>query len=346
MRPSRRRILRWGAGAASAALAAGVALRAAFPSAGSDEIVSIEVRAAPIPAFLAREPDRRRFGALVYRGGLALGSEGRGFGGVSSLWRSPDGAEIVAVTDRAQWLTARVDSDGGRITGLASVRMAPLLDEGGRPMHRGRSYDTEGLAIADGEAFVSIERVHEVRRFAWARDGFAARGVPLPLPPEVGTLPDNRSLEAVGVAPPGHALAGAVVAIAERARSGEDSPTLGWVLTGPERFAFEVARSEGFDVTDIAFLASGEMLILERRYSPLRGPACRIRRAARDAIRPGAAVDGETLMEADRSFEIDNMEGLAVHRDPATGETVLTIVSDDNFSPLQRTLLLEFALVA
>ena len=38
------------------------------------------------------------------------------------------------------------------------------------------------------------------------------------------------------------------------------------------------------------------------------------------------------------------MEGLAVHRN-AQGEIVLTLISDDNFSPLQRTLLLQFALV-
>jgi len=43
-------------------------------------------------------------------------------------------------------------------------------------------------------------------------------------------------------------------------------------------------------------------------------------------------------------FEIDNMEGLAVHRN-AKGETILTLISDDNFSSFQRTLLLQFALV-
>ena len=43
-------------------------------------------------------------------------------------------------------------------------------------------------------------------------------------------------------------------------------------------------------------------------------------------------------------FQIDNMEGLSVHRD-ARGALVLTLISDDNFSPLQRTLLLQFTLV-
>jgi hypothetical protein len=37
------------------------------------------------------------------------------------------------------------------------------------------------------------------------------------------------------------------------------------------------------------------------------------------------------------------MEGLSIHRS-ATGETVLTLISDDNFSVLQRTLLLQFVL--
>jgi hypothetical protein len=42
-------------------------------------------------------------------------------------------------------------------------------------------------------------------------------------------------------------------------------------------------------------------------------------------------------------FQIDNMEGLSAHRSPE-GETVLTLVSDDNFSLIQRTLLLQFTL--
>jgi len=55
-------------------------------------------------------------------------------------------------------------------------------------------------------------------------------------------------------------------------------------------------------------------------------------------------VNGPVLFEADLRQSIDNMEGLSVHRG-ADGETVLTMISDDNFSPLQRTLLLQFTLV-
>jgi hypothetical protein len=91
-------------------------------------------------------------------------------------------------------------------------------------------------------------------------------------------------------------------------------------------------------------LASADLLLLERRYSPARGVAMRIRRVPLGLIKPGAQVDGKTLIEADLAYQIDNMEGIAVHRN-AQGETVITLVSDDNFSIIQRNLLLQFTLV-
>ena len=82
------------------------------------------------------------------------------------------------------------------------------------------------------------------------------------------------------------------------------------------------------------------MLLLERWYRPLRGVGMRIRRIAGASLKPGAMLDGPYLIEADLGQEIDNMEGLCVHR--GQGKTVLTLISDDNFSFLQRTVLLEF----
>ncbi len=86
-------------------------------------------------------------------------------------------------------------------------------------------------------------------------------------------------------------------------------------------------------------------LLLERRFSYSTGIAMRIRRVRQSDIRPGALVDGRVLVRADMGYQIDNMEGLAVHRS-AQGEIILTMVSDDNFSIVQRTILLQFALVS
>ena len=90
-------------------------------------------------------------------------------------------------------------------------------------------------------------------------------------------------------------------------------------------------------------LPGGDILLLERKFSWTGGLAVRMRRIALAEIKPGALVDGPVLFEADLGYEIDNMEGLSVHRS-ASGETVLTLISDDNFSLLQRTLLLQFTL--
>jgi hypothetical protein len=307
------------------------------------EPLDIDVRATPIDHFLVSDRDRRRFGSLTFRSGLELRSDFNGFGGLSGLWRSPSGEELVGVTDNAHWLVAKVASSEGRLAGLRDVTVAPMLAGNGRPLRRTRSYDTEGLTIAGGVAYVSIERTQEVMRFNWARDGVRSRGQPVPVPAEAKGLPRNAGLEAIGLAPARSPLGGALVVIAERAEKEDSLPTRGFILSGSKRGAFAVTRSRDYDVTDLAFLSSGEMLLLERRFSVLQGPGARIRRIAATAIAPGATIDGEVIFEADAGHQIDNMEGMAVHRGQS-GETIVSLISDDNFSTLQRTILLEFTL--
>jgi hypothetical protein len=91
-------------------------------------------------------------------------------------------------------------------------------------------------------------------------------------------------------------------------------------------------------------LPSGSLLVLERKFSWLSGVGIRIRRIALSSIAPGALIDGPAIFNADLGHEIDNMEGIDAHVTPE-GDTVLTLVSDDNFSLIQRNLLLQFTLV-
>ncbi|MBP1622743.1 MAG: hypothetical protein H6Q07_763, partial [Acidobacteria bacterium] len=105
---------------------------------------------------------------------------------------------------------------------------------------------------------------------------------------------------------------------------------------------FTVKRTGGYDISDAALLPGGDILLLERQYSVLHGVAMRIRRIPLAEIKPGALVDGPPILETGRREEVDNMEALSVHRAPS-GEIILTLMSDDNFSKIQRTLLLQFA---
>jgi len=340
LRLSRRGFLIGGGAAVAAAGVAGAAL-AQRPQAFSGA-TPIAVSAEPISRFSVSDPDRSRFGALFFRSGLTLKSPVSGFGGFSGLWRSDDGREILALADNAQFLSARTETAEGRLSGLADTVMTPLLLSNGRPLRRTRYYDTESLAISGKTAFIGVERNHAVIRFDLGRDGSFLRGVPIPTPKELKDLPSNGGLEALAVAPQQSPLAGALVAVAEYVKGSDDTPTKGFILTGPRQGAFDVARSNGYNISDMAFLANGDVLLLERRFSLFGGFACRLRRVGASAIRPGARVDGEIIYESDASHQIDNMEGLCVHREG--GETILTLISDDNFSPFQRTVLLEFAL--
>lgn len=337
-----RRSLLIGGGAVAAVGAAGTAFAQRPP--GLEAPTEIEVRARPIDTFSAADREQRRFGALTFRSGLDLSSSLPTFGGFSGLSRGADGRSFVAISDAAHWFTGTLVTTQGKLSGIATAVMAPVLGRSGRPLRAGRSYDTEGLSIVGGTAYVSIERTHEVARFDWAKDGVLARAEPIPVPASAKDLPSNRSFEAIALAPPGSPIAGSLIAIAERSGIGESAPTAGVILSGPRRGAFQVARSEDFDITDIAFLPSGDALLLERYFSLFRGPGARIRRIAADAFRPGAVVDGEVIYRSEPSHEIDNMEGLAIHE--SGSETILTLISDNNFNSFQRTVLLEFGLSA
>ena len=69
----------------------------------------------------------------------------------------------------------------------------------------------------------------------------------------------------------------------------------------------------------------------------------RLRRIYGESIAKGAVADGPVLFEADMGYQIDNMEGLDVWP-RADGAEMVSLMSDDNHSILQRNLYLEFML--
>src|SRR5205085_6506165 len=300
------------------------------------------VRAKPIAAFEPRDPTRVRFGALTYRGGIELTSPYPDFGGVSAIRVAADGAGFLAVTDKGRWLRGRIVYDGTRPAGIADAEMAPVLGPDGRTLAARGWYDTESIAQDGGTVWLGIERVNRIVRFDVGRHGLLARGTPIPVPPGIARLPHNKGLECLEFVPRHLPLGGTLIAISERGLVREGN-IQGFLLGDSGPRAFSVKRIGDFDVSDCAVTPNGDLLVLERSFSRLVGVGMRIRRVALKSIAPGATVDGPVLIEADMNYQIDNMEGLSVHR-AADGALVLTLISDDNFSMIQRTILLQFTL--
>ncbi len=320
------------------ALAAGIGLA----QRAANVAQRIEIEAEPIEHFDPRDASRKLFGALQFRGGLVLKSSHKDFGGISALRVAPDGRRFIAVTDRGNWLRGLIAYRDEKPAAIVDAEMAPILGPDGRPLNRRGWYDTESLAETDGALYVGIERVHEIVRFDYRGIGLPGRGQPIAVPPGLKTLPDNKSLECLAMPAKGLPHAGTLIAISERGL--DTAGNIRGFLIGPSGGTFSVKRSDEFDISDCAITPRGDLLLLERRFSWARGVALRIRSVPLVMLRPGALLDGPELIFADMGYQIDNMEGLAVHR-AANGALVLTLISDDNFSPLQRTLLLQFTLM-
>jgi len=324
---------------------------ACSPAATADEArlgrpVSVETK--PI-SFETARPRRLRFGRLAWRGGIEITktSDAR-LGGLSGLTISRDGRRFVAVSDRALWVTGTLSYDRDTLSGLGDVRIGPLLDPAGKPVSgRGKkdaeTVEADSIKGLEGPLLVGFERVERIARYDFAARGMAARAEYLPLTNAIAKGPNNKELEAAGRVLQYGPLKGRIIVISER-HLDEEGHIRGWIQDGKKAEPFAVRRIGDYDITDLAFHPNGDLLLLERRFGLITGLGMLIRRIPAREIKPGAVLSGSVLLDAGSAYQIDNMEGLAVHRD-SSGETRLTLVSDDNYNAGQRTLILQFALV-
>jgi hypothetical protein len=325
-------------------VATGLGFLAPEARAARIEPQAVSLRVTPIPSFaIGRDDDR--FGRLTFLGGLELQSGNRNMGGLSGLVVTPDGGRMIAIADNGLWFEAEIVADAsGRPTDVRDGRIAPIIGPGGLSLADVGRNDSEAVTLRRApegdELFVSTERDPRIYAFPWPLDP-AAPGREIATPEGIKHLRHNKGMEAMAAANSGP-LEGALVVIAERGPDNEaDLP--GFLIGGPRPGTFTVERQNAYDATDAAFLADGDLLLLERRFTLRHGIGMRIRLLPAAELVPGGHVRGSVLLEAGYTDQIDNMEGLAVHRN-AAGETILTIISDDNRSILQRTLLLRFRL--
>ncbi len=302
--------------------------------------VSIEVKARPLPSFDTRDHSRVRFGSLEYRSGLVLTSGFRGFGGLSGIRLDAKGERFISFSDKGSWFTGRIVYSGRKMTSLADVEAAPMIGPDGRPITARGWFNSESIALDGSLVYIGLERVNQVLRFDFSKGFTRSRGEVVPMPPAVKKLPFNKGLEALVFVPKGMPLAGTLIAISERGLDARGN-LVAFLVGGPTPGQFSVRRTDNFDISDAVLLPEGDLLILERKFSWLGGLGIRIRRIPLKSLAPGAVVEGPSIFDADLGQEVDNMEGIDAHV-TAEGDTVLTMVSDDNFSMIQRTLLLQF----
>ncbi|MDG4878567.1 esterase-like activity of phytase family protein [Mesorhizobium sp. WSM4935] len=305
-------------------------------------VETVEISARPISQFHVGH-DETRFGPLEFVGGLEMTSPTRDFGALSAFRFLKPGGDFIGVADTGFWFFGTITHDAGkRPSGVRNFRMQQMVDASGRPIDKKWEVDAEGLAVKDGIATVGFERDQRVAQFKIDPDNMKAPVRQLDYLIPAQELRQNRGFETVTHANPYGQHAGSLVVVSERSLD-EAGNVYAAVIGGPHKGVFTVKRDGEFDITDGAFLPDGDLLLLERSFSIARGVKMRLRRIYGESVERGAVADGPVLMEADMGYQIDNMEGLDVWtRDD--GALMVSLVSDDNHSILQRNLYLEFIL--
>jgi len=315
--------------------AAAVFLALQAVAAGSDPIT---VRASAVP-LNPKDPAQRSVGRLRYLGGVHLTSDDPRFGGWSSLRLSPDGTRITAISDEGIWMTARLLHDkGGFLTGLDGAEVGALLGLEGKPLEGKDSRDSESCALLpDGSIIVGFEREHRLWQYP-THDG-KPDGVPIPVksPPGLAEAPFNGGIESLVALPKGKLFALTEYWIQSELDTGWIGGPDDWQPLG---YRFERALRP----SDACLLPGGDVVVLERAYNPDRGiVGVRLRQISKDALKPGASLGGRLIADILPPVTMDNFEGIDC-RKGRHGTPVFYLISDDNFSAEQRTLLLMFAL--
>lgn len=253
------------------------------------------------------------------------------FGGFSGLELDEDGLGFVAVTDSAALYRGRFRRNAaGAVTGVTTDGPRPVPGpDGGRLGHR--ETDAEGLALAaDGRLYISFEGTDRIGYLSGDADMLHL----LPRAEAFRQLRLNRGLESVAIDPQGR-----IVTLPEESGARDRPfPVWRWDGRGWEE-AFTLPRDGDFVPTDADFGPDGALYLLERRFRYLLGFRSRI---SRFAIGPDGPGPREVLMETHGPV-FDNLEALSVWTD-SDGLIRLTLMSDDNFNPVQRTEIVDFRL--
>jgi len=270
------------------------------------------------------------WGDFHLAGAWHLESPNTHFGGYSALAIMPDGS-FFAPTDGGRMLRFFPPD---RPAGPFRMGFFETLHKGSRS-----NGDIEGLTRdpVSGKVWVAFERPNVIARNdarllpeAWAH------------PPAMRDWRYNMGPEAIVRLADGRFI---VLSEGALSRFGDTYPALLFPddpVAGAEPMRFAFRPPEGFRPTDAAQLPDGRVLILLREVHWGLPPkfSSKLMLADPDEIRAGQLWRARTVLDIAGSELSENYEGLAI--EPASdGQVALWLISDDNRTKFQRTLLLK-----
>jgi len=267
------------------------------------------------------DPSQSSVGPFTYAGGLVLTStQSDRFHELSDVEISGVD-QLTAVGDGGIFVTARLLFDGaGSLIGVSDGLLTPLSGEDGAPFSNKEDADAEGLAVfPNGDRLVSFERHHRILLYP------AAGGRPRAVPkPDVEFGDANGGMEAL--APDLDVAPDAYVVGAEL-----DGQTWNCRISTACVAGLPAERPAGTSLVAIRKLPAGRTAYLFRGFDGHSHIVLRVMQ--------GRIVQAE--LDLAPPLTVDNIEGVAAVMGPG-GVIRFYLLSDDNASSQQRTLLLAF----
>jgi hypothetical protein len=281
-----------------------------------------------------RDPERKKVGALTFLNAWELRSDNSDFGGISALIITRE-KRILAVSDAGTLIGFTL----GQTDRMEESFIAALPGAFGENIDY-RDFDSEGMAYdpASGRIWISYEARHAVRR----------------LSPSLGRIDGTKRLTFTK----GWSANGGVEAIARlhdgrfalfaekhQRADGSNSAYLysgDPIEAGSQATPFGYRAPDGYRPTDATTLPDGRLLILNRRIGLPDGFSAKLAILDPAGIEADKALTPQVIATLASPLLVDNMEGLAItHED---GRIVVWLISDNNFTAFQRTILMKFAL--
>lgn len=288
----------------------------------------IQIVTTPVPLNPAK-PDQASVNGFTYMGGVAISDPVTNrVHGLSDLKVTPDG-RIVAISDFGDLFEARLQFGADtRLSGLTEGRLWTLKRPDGQPVQGKTEGDAEGLAIlANGDRLVSFERDHRIWRYP------SAGGPPVPAPKPGSLFSENEGMEGLTEYPFGGPDAYLV-------GSEEGEVWLCRLSAACQPFSVLNGPDLEYGLTALAPFKDGSVVAVHRAWDPLRGSRITVSVFAAAALK-GRQPQAMARLVLNGPLTTDNIEGAALVASPSGG-TRLLLLSDDNASPSQKTLLLVF----
>ncbi len=278
------------------------------------------------------KPNLRKVGQLTFTHAWDISSFNEKFGGFSALTRLPDG-RFIAVSD-AGWLAGFTLENN-----IARNSFIVPMPEAYGQIRNFADRDSESIVYNpdSGRYWVGYEGKAAIRRFppSFARSEAIIR------PDAMQKWGGNSGAEAMV-----RLTDGRFIVFSE----GHDLPDGSYEALlysgdptepGSQMQSFGYRPPDGFKITDAALMPDGRVMTLNRRIAFPEGFSAAVAIFDPIDIQAGRTVQPAEIARLASPLLVDNMEGLMIEQD-GNGQTILWMISDNNFAIWQRTLLMRF----